>query len=77
MPARERTIEQSFSVRREPDGSRPLFHPGRDEIVQAPGHWPALPMTEVVLIEADTADRALAETLLTFLIEGLRAPEAL
>ncbi|HEY0340564.1 MAG TPA: LysR substrate-binding domain-containing protein [Steroidobacteraceae bacterium] len=47
------------------------------QIVQAPGHWPALPMTEVVLIEADTADRALAETLVTFLIEGLRAPEAL
>jgi DNA-binding transcriptional LysR family regulator len=45
------------------------------QIVQPPGHWPALPMTEVVLIEADTADRALAETLVTFLIEGLRAPE--
>jgi hypothetical protein len=34
-------------------------------------------MTEVVLIEADTADRPLTESLVTFLIEGLRAPVAL
>jgi len=46
------------------------------QIVRPPDHWPALPMTEVALIEADKADRQLTETLVNFLIEGLRAPVA-
>lgn len=44
------------------------------QILQVPGHWPALPLTEIVVIGEETADRGLVQPLLSFLAEGMRAP---
>jgi DNA-binding transcriptional LysR family regulator len=42
-----------------------------------PANWPALPMTEIVLIGDDTAEKSLAQPLVSFLLEGLQAPSIL
>jgi DNA-binding transcriptional LysR family regulator len=39
-----------------------------------PEQWPRLPMTEVVLIENENAERGAAAALVSFLLESLRAP---
>lgn len=44
------------------------------QVLQVPEHWPALPLTEIVVIGEETADRALVQPLLSFLLEGMRAP---
>jgi DNA-binding transcriptional LysR family regulator len=43
-------------------------------IVQMPEHWPPLSMTEIVVLGDDTADKALVQPLLKFLVEGMRTP---
>jgi DNA-binding transcriptional LysR family regulator len=42
------------------------------QILTMPAQWPVLPMTEIVLIGDDTAEKSLAQPLVTFLLEGLR-----
>jgi len=42
------------------------------QILRMPEHWPSLPMTEVVVIGDETAERPLARSLIAFLIEGLQ-----
>ncbi len=44
------------------------------QIVDVPKHWPPLPMTEIVVLGDDAAEKSLAQPLLTFLIEGMRMP---
>jgi hypothetical protein len=44
------------------------------QILQVPPHWPDLPLTEIVVVGEETADRALVQPLLSFLADGLRAP---
>ena len=44
------------------------------QILQVPRHWPALPLTEIVVVGEETADRVLVQPLLSFLAEGMRAP---
>jgi DNA-binding transcriptional LysR family regulator len=41
------------------------------QVLQAPKHWPALPMTEIVLIGEDTAQADLLQPLVSFLTEKL------
>jgi DNA-binding transcriptional LysR family regulator len=41
-------------------------------ILDVPGHWPALPTTEIVVLGEDTADETMVQPLLKFLIEGLQ-----
>lgn len=43
-------------------------------IVPMPEHWPPLSMTEIVVLGDDTADKALVQPLLKFLVEGMRTP---
>jgi DNA-binding transcriptional LysR family regulator len=46
------------------------------QILTMPPSWPALPMTEIVLIGDDTAEKSLAQPLVAFLLEGLQATSA-
>jgi len=46
------------------------------QIIDVPEHWPPLPMTEIVVLGDDTAEKALVQPLLEFLIEGMRMPSA-
>jgi DNA-binding transcriptional LysR family regulator len=44
------------------------------QILQTPTHWPPLPMTEIVVIGDETAERSLVQPLLKFLVDGMRSP---
>jgi hypothetical protein len=44
------------------------------QIIDVPRHWPPLPMTEIVVLGDDTAEKSLVQPLLEFLIEGMRLP---
>ncbi|MCD9105021.1 LysR substrate-binding domain-containing protein [Bradyrhizobium japonicum] len=44
------------------------------QIIDAPKHWPPLPMTEIIVLGEDTAEKSLARPLLEFLVEGMRMP---
>jgi DNA-binding transcriptional LysR family regulator len=46
------------------------------QILEPPDHWPPLPMTEIVVLGDDTAERSLVQPLLTFLVEGMKSPSA-
>jgi DNA-binding transcriptional LysR family regulator len=46
------------------------------QMLAMPAQWPALPMTEIVLIGDDTAEKSLAQPLVAFLLEGLQTPSA-
>jgi DNA-binding transcriptional LysR family regulator len=46
------------------------------QIIDTPTHWPPLPMTEIVVLGDDTAEKSLVQPLLEFLIEGMRVPSA-
>jgi DNA-binding transcriptional LysR family regulator len=46
------------------------------QILQPPPHWPPLPMTEIVVLGDDTAEKSLAQPLLSFLVESLQVPVA-
>jgi DNA-binding transcriptional LysR family regulator len=41
------------------------------QILHAPEHWPALPMTEIVIIGEDSAQADLVRPLVSFLTESL------
>jgi DNA-binding transcriptional LysR family regulator len=47
------------------------------QILQPPPHWPALPMTEIVVLGDDTAEKSLAQPLLSFLVESLQVSLAI
>ncbi|MET0314549.1 MAG: LysR substrate-binding domain-containing protein [Hansschlegelia sp.] len=47
------------------------------QILKAPEHWPALPMTEVVVLGEDGDARDLARPLVTFLTEALAGRQSL
>jgi DNA-binding transcriptional LysR family regulator len=44
------------------------------QVLKAPAHWPPLPMTEIVVVGDETADRSLVQPLLSFLIEAMQSP---
>ncbi len=44
------------------------------QILKAPGHWPPLPMTEIVVVGDETAEKSLVQPLLTFLVEAMQSP---
>ncbi|WP_424628487.1 LysR substrate-binding domain-containing protein [Bradyrhizobium sp. SYSU BS000235] len=44
------------------------------QILDVPEHWPPLPMTEIVVVGDDTAEKSLVQPLLEFLVEGMRMP---
>ena len=46
------------------------------QVLRAPEHWPALPMTEIVLVGEDTAQADLVRPLISFLTESLSSPMA-
>ncbi|WP_441228109.1 LysR substrate-binding domain-containing protein [Tardiphaga sp. 20_F10_N6_6] len=46
------------------------------QILDVPEHWPPLPMTEIVVLGDDTAEKSLIQPLLEFLVEGMRAPQS-
>ncbi len=52
---------------------RSFIHDGM-QILQTPTHWPPLPMTEIVVIGDETAERSLVQPLLKFLVDGMRSP---
>ncbi|QIO35963.1 LysR substrate-binding domain-containing protein [Bradyrhizobium sp. 1(2017)] len=47
------------------------------QIIDVPEHWPPLPMTEIVVLGDDVAEKALVQPLLEFLIDGMRMPSAM
>ena len=52
---------------------RSFIHDGM-QILQTPTHWPPLPMTEIVVIGDETAERSLVQPLLKFLVDGMHSP---
>ncbi|CCB63368.1 LysR substrate-binding domain-containing protein [Hyphomicrobium sp. MC1] len=44
------------------------------KILRVPDHWPPLPKTEIVVLGQDNARRDLAQPLIQFLIDGMKAP---
>ncbi|MGM5028257.1 LysR substrate-binding domain-containing protein [Tardiphaga sp. 862_B3_N4_1] len=46
------------------------------QILDVPEHWPPLPMTEIVVLGDDTAEKSLVQPLLEFLVEGMRTPQS-
>jgi DNA-binding transcriptional LysR family regulator len=46
------------------------------QVLRVPEHWPPLPMTEIVVLGDDVAEKSLAQSLLKFLLEGMQAPAA-
>ena len=52
---------------------RSFIHDGM-QILQTPAHWPPLPMTEIVVIGDETAERSLVQPLLKFLVDGMHSP---
>ncbi|GBQ91160.1 transcriptional regulator [Acetobacter nitrogenifigens DSM 23921 = NBRC 105050] len=54
---------------------RSFVQPGM-QILQAPEHWPALPMTEIVVLGEDGAAVNLIQPLVTFLTESLSGSDA-
>ncbi|MDW9670249.1 LysR family transcriptional regulator [Sinorhizobium meliloti] len=46
------------------------------QVLRAPEHWPALPMTEIVLVGEDTAQADLVRPLISFLTESLSSAMA-
>jgi DNA-binding transcriptional LysR family regulator len=44
------------------------------QIIDVPKHWPPLPMTEIIVVGDDTAEKSLVQPLLEFLVEGMRMP---
>lgn len=46
------------------------------QILDVPAHWPPLPMTEIVVVGDDTAEKSLVQPLLEFLVEGMRMPSS-
>lgn len=44
------------------------------QIIDVPKHWPPPPMTEIIVLGDDTAEKSLAQPLLEFLIEGMQMP---
>ena len=44
------------------------------QTLNVPDSWPPLPMTEIVVLGDDTAEKALAQPLLKFLVDGMRMP---
>lgn len=42
------------------------------QILDVPERWSALPMTEIVVLGDDTADKTMVQPLLKFLVEGLQ-----
>jgi len=51
---------------------RSFLKPGLQEL-QAPEHWPALPMAEVAVVGEESAEPGLVKPLVAFLAEGLAA----
>lgn len=47
------------------------------QILPPPPHWPRLPMTEIVVLGNDTAEKTLAQPLLSFLVESLQVSLAI
>jgi DNA-binding transcriptional LysR family regulator len=47
------------------------------QILQPPPHWPQLPMTEIIVLGDDTAEKSLAQPLLSFLVESLQVSLAI
>jgi DNA-binding transcriptional LysR family regulator len=47
------------------------------QILNVPQHWPPLPMTEIVVLGDDTAEKSLVQPLLEFLVEGMRMPPSI
>jgi DNA-binding transcriptional LysR family regulator len=52
---------------------RSFIHDGM-QILQTPTYWPPLPMTEIVVIGDETAERSLVQPLLKFLVDGMHSP---
>lgn len=46
------------------------------QVLKVPEDWPPLPMTEIVVLGDDSAEKSLVQPLLRFLVEGMRAPAA-
>jgi DNA-binding transcriptional LysR family regulator len=44
------------------------------QILKPPPHWPPLPMTEIVVLGDETAERPLVQPLLSFLVDGMQSP---
>jgi DNA-binding transcriptional LysR family regulator len=55
---------------------RSFIHDGM-QILQTPAHWPPLPMTEIVVIGDETAERSLVQALLKFLVDGMHSPTSI
>jgi DNA-binding transcriptional LysR family regulator len=55
---------------------RSFIHDGM-QILQTPTHWPPLPMTEIVVIGDETAERSLVQALLKFLVDGMHSPTSI
>jgi len=56
-------------------GGRSFIQEGM-QTLNVPDSWPPLPMTEIVVLGDDTAEKALAQPLLKFLVDGMRMPLA-
>jgi DNA-binding transcriptional LysR family regulator len=52
---------------------RSFIHDGM-QILQTPTYWPPLPMTEIVVMGDETAERSLVQPLLKFLVDGMHSP---
>ncbi|MBV9909194.1 MAG: hypothetical protein JOY52_16715 [Hyphomicrobiales bacterium] len=52
---------------------RSFIHEGM-QILQTPARWPPLPMTDIVVIGDETAERSLVQPLLKFLVDGMQSP---
>ncbi|WP_395678929.1 LysR substrate-binding domain-containing protein [Inquilinus sp.] len=46
------------------------------QVLKVPDDWPPLPMTEIIVLGDDNAEKTLVQPLLQFLVEGMQVPAA-
>jgi DNA-binding transcriptional LysR family regulator len=69
------TVSSLMGVQAAVAGGRSFIQEGM-QTLNVPDSWPPLPMTEIVVLGDDTAEKALAQPLLKFLVDGMRMPLA-